>query len=32
MCLSNNNNNNNDNQNYNKILKRNWLAPVWFEF
>ena len=31
MCLS-NNNNNNDNQNYNKILKRNGLAPVWFKF
>ena len=30
MCLS--NDNNIDNQNYNKILKRNWLAPVWFEF
>ena len=30
MCLS--NDNNNVNQNYNKILKRNWLAPAWFEF
>ena len=30
MCLS--NDNNNDNKNYYKILKRNWLALVWFEF